>query len=145
MAEKKIKDRTFRVEPLRAFDALKLQARVMKVAGSAVGRLPEIFKGVGSDDPELTAASQAAAVAAFTDIFVKNDETTVAELIKDIVETARIRRASGTYDPVDLDGDLSEENLSDIVPLAVFVLQTQFASFFGESLVNGILANRAKH
>jgi hypothetical protein len=59
------------------------------------------------------------------------------------IEIAKIRRPSGAYDPVDMDGDYVGR-LGDIIPVAVFVLSEQFGDFFSGALANGARALKAK-
>lgn len=144
MAEKKIGQTTFRVDPLLATNALILQARVMKMVGPALSKFGAIMKGVGSDKTEeAKAQSDAAAISAFVDIFIHADPNDLANLLKDLCQTARILRPSGSYDPVDFDGDMTERQ-KDIVPLVVFVLREQFGDFFSGLPGLGNLGFQAK-
>lgn len=141
MAEKKIgkPGRVFSTHPIKAFDAIVLQARLMKVLGGAIDRLPTILAGAGSDvPPEAKAASDAAAIAAIADIFTKVEPTQLATLIKDVVELAAIKRPSGSVEQVELDVDF-EGHQGDIIPVVVFVLREQFGDFFGDVLASGNL------
>ncbi|MEH7876963.1 hypothetical protein V7799_04540 [Rhizobium laguerreae] len=83
------------------------------------------------------------ALLAITGIFEAISPEEFASLVKDIVEIARIKRPSGSYDPVDLDGDFVGR-LGDIIPVAVFVLKEQFGDFFSGALANGALARTAR-
>lgn len=139
MAEKKIGDRTYSVGTVLATDAIRLQMRLLKVLGAGIDRLPVILGGVGSNKTdEDKSKSNAAAVAAFTDIFVNGDPDEMTSLIKDIVEIARVKRPSGSYEAVDLDGDFSQ-NISQLIPVVIFVLKEVFGDFFTEVLGNGLL------
>lgn len=133
MAEKKIGQKTYKVEPMLATEAIKLQARLLRVAGPALDKLPAILGGRKAGDE---AASNAAAIAAFTDIFTRADPEEIMALVRDVCEVAMVRRPSGAYDPVSFDGDFTG-NLKEIIPVAVFVLQEQFGDFFGAALANG--------
>lgn len=135
MAEKKIGDRVFVVGHVLATDAIRLQARLLKIIGGGVDRLPEILAGAGSASPEAKEKSNAAAVAALTDILAKCDPEEVTKLITDIVSMAQIRRASGAVETVDLDGDLSQTK-KDIIPLVGFVLKEVLGDFFAGSLAS---------
>jgi len=137
MAEKKINGRTFKVEPMLALSALVLQARLLKIAGPAMARLGDIFKGGGDDE-----ARNAGALAAIADIFVNAEPEALAALIKDVVELAYVLRPSGTYGRCDLDGDFTM-NKGDILPVMFFVLQTQFGDFFTALPGLGSLATKA--
>jgi hypothetical protein len=141
MAEKKIGEKTFKVEPMLATQAIRLQARLLKVVGPALDKLPTIFAGRKKGDE---AASNGAAIAAFTDIFTRADPDAIMELIKDVCEVAMVKRPSGAYDPVSFDGDFTG-NLGEIIPVAVFVLQEQFGDFFTAALANGKAASKGAH
>lgn len=130
MAEKKINGRVFKTEPMLATQAMVLQARLLKVLGPGLSRLGEIFQGVGRDkSDEDKARSNAAALAAFAEIFAQSKPEEVAHLVKDVAEIALIKRPSGEYHPVDFDGDMTGAQ-KDIIPLVVFVLREQFGDFF---------------
>lgn len=144
MAEKKIKGQTYKVDNILATDAIRLQTRLLKVIGAGIERLPTILGGVGKNvSEEKKAESNAAAVAAFTDIFMKCDPDEMTMLVKDLVELAMVKRPSGAYEQVDLDGEFTQDK-SGLIPLVVFVLQEVFGDFFSEALANGNLTNVAK-
>lgn len=130
MAEKKINGRTFRTEPLLATQALTLQARLFKAIGPALNRFGEVMQGYGKDkSEEEKAKSNAAALRALTDIFTQSNPNEIANLIKDIVEVAQIKRDSGVYEQCDFDGDFTGKQ-KDIIPIVLFVLREQFGDFF---------------
>ena len=133
MAEKKINGRTFRVAPLLATQAIVLQARLLKVAGPAIGHL-----GAALDRSD-TEKANSAALKALASIFEESEPVALAQLVKDVVESAQILRQSGAYDQVDFDGDFTGYQ-KDIIPVVLFVLQEQFGDFFSASLA---LGNRA--
>lgn len=140
MAEKKIKGNTYKVDAVLATEAIRLQMRLLKVIGGGIDRLPTILSGVGKTvSEEKKAESNAAAVAAFTDIFMKGDPDEMTMLIKDVVELARIKRPSGSYEQVDLDGDFTQDK-SALIPLVVFILREVFGDFFSDALENGSLS-----
>lgn len=144
MAEKKIKGATYKVEPMLALEAVKLQARLLKVLGGGIDRLPEVLAGAGSKaTPEQKEKSNAAAVAAFTDIFVKGDPDEMANLVKDVVEVAMVKRPSGSYEQVDMDGDFTG-NMGAMFQVVVFVLREVFGDFFTDVLANGNLEKITK-
>jgi hypothetical protein len=144
MAEKKINGVEYRVDPLLATRALVLQARLMRAAGPLASKLPSILasRREGATAEEKAAADSEALVA-ITAIFEAISPEEFATLVKDIVEIAKIKRPSGSYDPVDLDGDFAGR-LGDIILVAVFVLSEQFGDFFSGALANGRRALTAK-
>jgi hypothetical protein len=128
VAEKKINGRTFRVDPMLATKALVLQARLFRVAGPAIERLPEILVGLGGNEEEQR-TSNGAAIGAFASIFAQSSPDDLADIVKEVAEIARIRRPSGAYDALDFDGDMTGHQ-ADLIPLVIFVLQEQFGDFF---------------
>jgi len=143
MSEKQIGEYTFRVEPLLATKSLVLKARLMKLLGGGISRLPAIARGFGEGaTDEQKKESDKAAVAAFTDIFVNSDPESMAALVKDIVEVAEVSLSSGGYTKVDIDQVFtgSEKELMECV---VFVLNELFGDFLGGALANGGLKIQA--
>ena len=141
MAEKKINGRTFQVGEVLATDAIRLQARLLKIIGGGVDRLPVIMAGMGERgkvDPEAKAKSDAAAVAALTDIFAKCDPDEITQLMSDIVGFATIKRPSGSWEQADMDGDFTQHK-GDLLPLVGFVLREVLGDFFSGALASGNL------
>ncbi|MCF1502197.1 hypothetical protein L0F51_00260 [Afifella sp. H1R] len=141
MAEKKINGRTFKVEPMLAYQAITLQARLLKAAGPALDKLPAIFGGLGKGETAKVEAN-VSAIAALSSILEKMEPSQVADLMRDVAETAKIERASGHYEPVDFDGDFSGR-LGDVIPVMAFVLREQFGDFFRDALGSGSPATAA--
>lgn len=139
MAEKKIKDRVYKVDPMAASAAIELYADIVRIAGHGTGRLPAIIMGLTRKDQEGQFMSDIGALMALTDILNGSSSTEVRDLIKRIVEVAMIQRASKAYEQVDLDGDFTGR-LSDIPEVAAYVLKEQFSDFFIGSGGNGIIA-----
>jgi hypothetical protein len=129
MAERKINGREFQVGQVLATDAVLLQARLMKVIGAGVERLPVILKGAGDASEADKEASRAAAVAAFTDIFANSEPREMVSLISDVVGFATVKRKSGVFEKVDMDLDFTSDQGS-LYPVAVFVLQEVLSDFF---------------
>lgn len=144
MAEKKIGERFFKTEPLLATKGLLLQARLFKALGPAVGRFAAVMHGYREGaTPEDVAMAQTHALVAISDIFVKAEPIQIADLISDIASVAMIRRNSGSWDPVDFDGDFTGR-AQDIMPVVAFVLVEQFGDFFTGLLGVGSLAKAVK-
>lgn len=136
MAEKKIGESTYKVEPMLATQAMLLQARLARVLGPAASKLPAILAARSADATELAKAqAQAEAVSAITEIFARCPPEEIAGLVKDIAELAMVQRPSG-YEPVDFDLDFTGR-LGNIIPVVVFVLSVQFGDFFSGALANG--------
>ncbi|MBB4063688.1 phage tail assembly chaperone [Gellertiella hungarica] len=144
MAEKKIGGSVYKVEPMLATQAIILQARLARVIGPAISKLPGILasRKEGASD-EQKAQADADAVSAVTEIFSRCPPHEIAELVKDVVEVAMVQRPSGVYEPVDFDLDFTGR-LGDVIPTVVFVLATQFGDFFSGALANGRPTTRAK-
>ena len=136
MADRKIKGKSYQVGAVLATEAVRLQARLLKVIGAGIERLPVILAGVGEASAEAKSASNAAAIAAFTDIFGQSDPDEITSLVGDIVALATVKRPSGSWEQVDLDGDFTEDK-SALIPVTLFVLQETFGDFFTGVLENG--------
>ena len=141
MAERKINGRDYQVGAVLATDAVLLQARLMKVIGAGVERLPDILKGAGSNASDADKEkSRAAAVAAFTDIFANGDPQEMVNLVRDVVQIATVKRGNSTnYEQVDMDLDFSSKSgdPGSLYPVAVFVLQEVLGDFFTGLRVSG--------
>lgn len=137
MAEKKINGRTFRVGHVLATDAIRLQVRVVKLLGGAVDHLPVILAGVGSADASAKAASDAAAVAAMTDIVAKADPDEIVSLLGSVVRMSQVGTPSGSWSEADLDSDFTGERMKDLIPVVSFVLREVLGDFFGAALASG--------
>lgn len=138
MAEKRIGGRVFKVEPLPASEAIELYAETIRIAGHGAGRLPGILMGAASGD-EGSMLADVSLLMAVSDVLNGSSSREVRDLVKRLVEIAMIQRPSGSYDPVDLDGDFTGR-LGEIVPIIRFVLAEQFSDFFPASEGSGILA-----
>ncbi|KAA0970808.1 hypothetical protein FPY71_10050 [Aureimonas fodinaquatilis] len=137
MAEKKIGDRTFKVDPPLATVAIVMQARLMKAVGPAIDKLPDIFAGArASEGTAEKDRGNAAAVQALTGILSGLKPEDVAGLLKDLTEMALIKRPSGHYEPVDFDGDFSGR-LGEVIPVITFVVREVFGDFFSGAVASG--------
>lgn len=139
MAERKFGNRTFKVGIVLATDAIRLQARLLRVIGSGMDRLPAILasRREGASEAERT-AGDAAAVAALSDVFAKIDADEMTALLGDIIGYAQIKQSSGSYGQADLDQDFTEHK-GDIFPVALFVLKEVLGDFFSGALASGAL------
>lgn len=138
MAEKKINGRTFKVGPMPAGAALELYAALIEAAGPAINRLPVLLSVLTSGDESRDVVADTMAIAALSDAIKGATPGGVADLIGRVVSVAMLLRPSGSYEQCDLDGDFTG-HLGDIIPLARFVLQVQFADFFPGNGANGVL------
>lgn len=132
MAERKFSGRTFRVGTVLAKDAIKLQVRLLKIVGGGVERLPLILSGMGKkgeENPEAKAASNAAAVAALSDILSKADPDAVADLLSDIIEMTQIQTDGKGWETANIDQDFTDHK-KDLFKVAFFVLKEVLGDFF---------------
>jgi len=74
----------------------------------------------------------------------RSREQGYARLVGDIVGLARLKRPSGAYEVMDLDGDFTED-YGAIIPVVTFVLKEVFGDFFSAALGSGsrVVAGRA--
>lgn len=130
MAEKKINGRVYRADRVLATEAVRLQARLLRIIGGAVDRLPDIMAGMGSKKDEAAQQkSNAALAAALADMFAKADPDEVTQLISDIVGYASLQAPSKVWEQVDLDGVFTQHP-EDLYPVVAFVITTVLGSFF---------------
>lgn len=139
MAEKRFGDRTFMVEKVLAKKGLVLQARLFRVIGPAVEKLPSIIAAhvAPNATEESKNAANIKALQAVADIFEKTEPDALADLVDDLISTALIQETSKSWTRADLDRDFSDENSGDLFPALVWILQEQFSDFFSGALATG--------
>lgn len=138
MAETKINDKVYLVEKILARDSLVLKARIVKILGGGISRLPEIMQG-GRDekDSEAEKKSNQAAIAAFMDVFVEGDPEQMVQLVQDIAEKAKIQTKSNDWAQVDINRDFTGDD-QGLFALVIFVLKEIFGDFLADALANGV-------
>lgn len=137
MSERKINGKTYKVEPLLASDALRLQMRLMRAIGPALGHLSALLDGASDDaSQEAKDKSNAAAITALSSIISSLEPDDAVDLVRSVVEIAAVQAPSKEWRTLDLDGDF-HGNLKEIIPVATFVLKEQFGDFFGAALASG--------
>ena len=130
MAEKKIGEHTYKTGVVRATDALKLKARLLKILGNGAKQLPVILRGRGDKATDVEKEkSDNAAVQGLQDIFEAVEPDEFVSIISDIVGLAQVHRPSGTWDQCDLDGQFTQHK-GELYPVVLFVLQDVFGDFF---------------
>ncbi|MCD1264544.1 hypothetical protein GR158_12350 [Shinella sp. AETb1-6] len=137
MAERKIRNMEIRVDRPLASEALRLQARLMRAAGGVADQLPDLIGAIRSAQSEE--AKQAVGVkfiGVLTGVFEGLEPHEFAHLVGDIVGLAKLKRPSGHYETMDLDGDLSED-FGAIIPVVAFVLKEVFGDFFSAAPGSG--------
>lgn len=140
MAEKKIEGETYRVDPMPAKEALELLGDLMRVLTQGTSQLPVMLLGLQrseAGDEQGGQVTDIATLAALGDVLDKNRSSDLADLVERVVTKAQVRRPSG-YSTIVLDDDFSGR-LEAIVPVARFVLETNYAPFFAASAGSGLL------
>jgi hypothetical protein len=136
MVEKKIAGRSIRCNKLLATHGLKLQARLVRFMGPAIGKLSTLLAAM-REDSVPGAVTGAAAAAVIAEMFMQRDPDEFVVLVKDICSVAEARADSGAYDPVDIDELFPDGVGPELIELVVFVLKVQFADFFSALLRDG--------
>lgn len=137
MGERKINGMEIKVDRPLATEALKLQARLMRAAGSAADKLPSLLiemRGAGTEAEKEAIGVKL--ISALTSIFDDLSPDEYARLVGDVVAMAKLKRLSGAYEVMDLDGDFRED-FSAIMPVVMFVLKEVFGDFFSAARGNG--------
>lgn len=146
MADKKINNRWFRAGDALATDAIKLQVRLMKFIGPALGSLPAVFaaRAPGATDEQKNGAN-GEAIKAIAAIFAQADPDAVVDLITDICAMAKISYdGKGAWDDIVFDQEFSGQNSKDVIPVLVFILQETLGDFFSGALASGNQAIKAR-
>jgi hypothetical protein len=140
MAEKKISGKVWRVDPMTAIDALKLYADIMRVVTPAATKLPAIIFALSAEDSGQKMMADVAALSAIGDILERTSSDQIAELAKTIIGCAEVSVDYGkSYVPADIDVEFTGA-LSDLIPVARFVLEEQFRDFFIGNGRSGIIS-----
>lgn len=127
MAEKKIAGTTYRTEQMLARDALALMAKLIKVGGSGWDKL----RGLLDDDVRAGSVNvKTVAIDALIDVVRNNPTDEVLDLIDEIAGLAQRRAPSGSYDVVEVNQFTGR--MSELFELISWIMQEQFASFFGD-------------
>lgn len=142
MADKKIGENFYRVPPILATEALKLQFRLLGFAGPAVKALPAVLASRQGGSIEDRAKAEAAGLDAIASVFTNADPSKITTFISDVCEMAHVSEDGKTYEPVIFDHHLSDDQKS-ILPLAFFVLKELLGDFFtGVQEVGSLAASR---
>jgi hypothetical protein len=124
MPEKKIGERTYKVEKMAATEATRTLLRLTKIIGPALPKLSAAIAGKDGQD--------GAALEAIAELLVHADADGLTNFLVEVAEKAEVKLdKGGSYDPVvfDLVPDLMEG-----FQLVAFVLQVQYRDFFGGKL-----------
>lgn len=137
MADKKIGGNYYRVSPILATEAMRLQVRLLNIAGPAVKALPAILAArKGSGD---AAGAEQAGLEAISAVFTTADPERVTDFITDVCEKAEISEDGKVYEPLVFDHHMSDDQKS-ILPVTFFVLKELLGDFFTGALEAGNLA-----
>ncbi len=137
MAERKIRSMEIRVDRPLATEALRLQARLMRPAGGVADQLPSLIGSLqAAQTDEAKQAVGVKFIGVLTSVFTELKPDEYANLVGDIVSLAKLKRPSGHYEAMDLDGDFTED-FGAIIPVVAFVLKEVFGDFFSGAPVNG--------
>lgn len=139
MADKKIGDNFYRVTPILATEALRLQFRLLGFVGPAVQALPALLAARKDGTEAEKQATEVAGLNAIAAIFMQADPNKVTQFITDVCEMAEISEDGKTYEGVVFDHHLSDDQKS-IIPLTFFVLKEQLGDFFTGAQELGSLA-----
>ena len=137
MADKKIGGNYYRVQPILATEALRLQVRLLNIAGPAVKALPAVL--AARKDATNVAGAEQAGLEAIAAVFTTADPDRVQQFITDVCEKAEISEDGKSYDALIFDHHMSDDQKS-IIPLTLFVLKELLGDFFTEALAAGNLA-----
>lgn len=126
-----INGRQYYVVQMPPVDAVVLQLEISRILGTAIGALiPALGKNANSNDSQRAAALGGV----FGMLFEKASPAELTDLIVRVVSTAKVdgRR-------IDVNNDFQGEYLPDLYKVFMWVLQVNFASFFGAGGLDGLL------
>jgi len=142
MAEKTINGVKYRLGTVSAMLAIPLLAEIIAAAGPLAPHLPVIVAANQDEAAEGKLFGDAAFLTAISGIMLQMGPMGFTDLLRRIVELAEIQRPSdeaiGSYSPIIFDGDFTE-NLSDILPVARWVLGSTYGDFFTGGAGIGLL------
>lgn len=124
MAEKKIGSRTFRTEKMAAVEGTTLMFRLGKAAAPLLDN-PELLRGTELQD--------AAAIASIVKFLSSISPEEATYLIVTFCEKAQVKQEGGTFEPVVYDAHFAND-LLEAFQVAAFVIQVNYADFFGDRL-----------
>lgn len=137
MADKKIGGNYYRVSPILATEALRLQVRLLNIAGPAVKALPAVLAArSGAGDRSNAEQAGLDAIAA---VFTTADPDRVSQFVTDVCEKAEISADGKAYESLIFDHHLSDDQKS-IIPVTFFVLKELLGDFFTGAQEVGSLA-----
>lgn len=133
---KTINGRQYYVVQMPPSEALVLQLKLTRILGGAIGALAPALSSNAKVDGAGRSAAMAGAMGA---LFANATEQEVFGLMRDVVTTAKVEG-----ERIQLDKHFQGEYLSDVYKVFFWVLGVNFASFFGEGGLDGLLAKFQK-
>lgn len=128
---KTINGRQYYVVQMPPTTALLVQLRLVKILGGAVGALAPALSSKSGLDGAGRSAVMAGAVGA---LFANSTEEEVFGLMRDVVQTAKV-----DGERILMDKHFQGQYLADVYKVFFWVLGVNFASFFGEGGLDGLL------
>jgi len=125
MAEKKIKNRTFRVDKLPATISVSLLFRLGRIIGPALGPLSTLKQPSTSGDD---ANKRERVLTVVGELFGELDPEKANELLIELCGHAQVKLPSGVYDPVVFDAVFTDD-VTDAFHVALFVVEVNFGDF----------------
>lgn len=125
MAEKKIGTRTFRAEKMPATEATRNLVRLTKIAGPGMAALTKALA-------EGEAKRDGVALSAISEVLMKSDANTLTDFVVEMAEKAQVKENGGSYESVIY--DIHFDDLLEAFQVTAFVLQVNYAGFFGGKL-----------
>ena len=127
MAETKVGGRVFRVDTIKATEAIALYAEVIGFLGPAAAQLPYILFSANQEGIEGKMITDAALLSAFGLIVKEKGAEAIKDMAVKIIAMSEIQRPSGEYSEADLDSDF--DNPAEAIEVIMFVLREHLRPF----------------
>ena len=125
MSEMSLDGLTYKVKPVLATNAMKIQVRLMKMVGNAADELMELQNEKDGVEVKLGAA--------LIKCFGNADPNEFVSLANAILENVQVMQPSGEYRSVDINADFTGK-MSVLYKVIFFAIKDMFGDFFGGSL-----------
>lgn len=134
MAEKKIGSRTYRAEKMPATEATRNLIVLTKIVGPGMAALTKALSQ--AEEKRDMAALEAVAA-----ILMNSNADDLTAFVVEMAEKAQVKENGGSYESVIFDLHMSD--LVEAFQVVAFVLQVNYASFFGGKL-GGLISRASK-
>ena len=134
MAEKKIGSRTFRAEKMPATEATRNLVVLTKIVGPGMAALTKALS-------QAEGERDSAALEAVAAILMNSNADDLTQFVVSMAERAQVKENGGSYESVIY--DLHFDDLLEAFQVVAFVLQVNYAGFFGGKL-GGLINRQAK-